>query len=275
MEDNCKEFIISTFTWSFSRLESFYTCKYGWKKKYIDCEEGEGNAFSSYGSLCHRLLQDYSNGVLDAFDLASQYEERFDPEVPERFPPNKFVDLRQSYYEKGLRYFESFAGILPMDYEVLGVEKKVDFEIAGKPFVGYIDLLAKTEDGSIVVIDHKSANSKPNRNGKPAKSFAAKMLMYQRQLYLYCKALIDSGIKPDYLCWNFFNDGYTHMIPFDQKDYDEAIQWAEDTIRLIEEETEFEPRIEYFYCHYLCDYKNACEHCVWENWSEDEPRQID
>ena len=270
MEDNCKDFIISTFTWSFSRLESFYTCKYGWKKKYIDCEDGENNVFAEYGTLCHSLLEAYSKGELDAFDLASQYEERFDPEVPDRFPPNKFVDLRESYYNKGLGYFESFSGILPMEYEALGVEKKVTFEIAGKPFVGYIDLLAKTDDGSVIVVDHKSASSKWTKSGKPAKSFADKMQMYRRQLYLYSKALIDSGIKPDYLCWNFFNDCYTYMIPFEQADYEEAIQWAEDTIRLIETETEFEPNIDFFFCHYICDHRNNCEHCTWENWDNEE-----
>lgn len=267
MEDNCKEFIISTFTWSFSRLESFYTCKYGWKKKYIDCEEGEGNAFAEYGTLMHSLLESYLKGETDVFDLATQYEERFDPEVPSRFPPNKFVDLRQSYYEKGLNYFESFTDVLDEPYEVIGVEKQVRFEIAGKPFVGYIDMLVRDSDGNILMLDHKSASSKFNKkNGKPAKSFEDKMLSYRRQQYLYCKALIDEGIRPAYLCWNFFNDGIVYRIPFDETEYQEALRWAELTIALIEAETDFDPIECNYYCKNICDYRHACEHCTWENW---------
>ena len=269
MEDN--GFILDTMTWSFSRLESFYTCKFGWKKKYIDCEEGENNAFASYGTLVHQMLQEYSEGQLDAFDMVDEYENRFDTAVPESFPPNKFVDLRESYYNKGRQYFETFTGVFDDAHEVLGVEKKVNFEIAGKPFVGYIDLLVKDPDGKVTVADHKSATAKFNkRDGKPAKSFADKMLSYRRQLYLYCKALIDEGIKPDYLCWNFFNDGIMYTILFNQEEYEEAIQWAEDTIKLIEEETEFEPTCSDYYCRNICDFRNNCEHCVRENWTGEE-----
>lgn len=268
MEDN--SFILDTMVWSYSRLSSFDNCKYAWKRHYIECEQEENNAFAEAGTLAHSLIERYSKGELDAFDMADEYENSFDDAVPDRFPPNKYVDLRQSYFEKGMKYFESFTGVLPTDYEVLGVEKKVEFEIAGKPFVGYIDLLVRDEDGSIICVDHKSSSIKLLKTGKPSKSCAEKMLGYQRQLYLYCKALIDDGIKPDFLCWNFFNDGVLYKIPFDETEYNEAIRWAEETIKTIEAETEFEPRIDFYYCHNLCGYRHNCEHCVWENWSEDE-----
>lgn len=264
MEDNSNDFILDTMTWSFSRLESFYSCPYGWKKRYIDCESGESNAFAEYGTLAHKLLEEYSKGEIDGFDLATEYEDRFDDAVQYDFPPNKFVDMRETYYNKGLRYFEEFDGILPEEYEVLGVEKKVNFEIADKPFVGYIDLLVKTADGKIGVVDHKSASAKFKRNGEPAKAFAEKMLMYKRQLYLYCKALIDGGLQPDFLCWNFFNDQYVYKIPFSQEEYDEAIAWATETIRLIGEEENWEPVCDFYYCHYICDSRNDCEYCIWE-----------
>ena len=71
MEDN--SFIIDSMRWSFSRLESFYTCPYSWKRHYIDCEEGANNAFAQYGSLCHRLLEQYEKGEIDIFDISQEY----------------------------------------------------------------------------------------------------------------------------------------------------------------------------------------------------------
>lgn len=272
MEDN--SFILDTMTWSYSRLASFDTCKYAWKRHYIECEEEENNAFAEAGTLTHGLLERFSKGELDAFDLAAEYEKNFDEAIPDNFPPNKYVDLRRSYYEKGMRYFESFTGVLPTNYDVIGVEKRVDFEIAGKPFVGFIDLLVRDEDGAIICIDHKSSSIKLLKTGKPSKGCTEKMLGYQRQLYLYCKALIIGGIKPDYLCWNFFNEGVIYKIPFDDKEYEEAIRWAEETISTIESETEFGPHEDYYYCHNICGYRHSCPYCVWERWDDGDCNEL-
>lgn len=275
MEDN--SFILDTMTWSFSRLESFNQCPYGWYKKYVLCEDGENNAFAEYGSCVHKLLEQYSNGELDAFDLAPEYERRFDEEVVTEFPPNKYVDMRESYFYKGLNYFEGFNGILDCEYEVMGVEKKVNFEIDGKPFVGFIDLLVKDAEGHIICTDHKSASLKWNKNGSISKGDAEKLHMYRRQQYLYSKALIEEGLKPDYLCWNFFNSSKTYMIPFDMDEYNEALQWASDTIKEIEAVEEFEPRPDYYFCHNICDQRMSCEHGQPETksndveWDTDEP----
>lgn len=268
MEDN--SFILDGMTWSYSRLSSFDNCKYEWKRHYIDCEDGENNGLAEAGTLMHQLLEEYSNGSLDIFDMEWEFARRFDEAVPDSFPPNKYVNLRESYYKKGIKYLEEFSGILPGGYEVLGVEKKVRFEIAGKPFVGYIDLLAKDSDGAIICVDHKSSSAKVLKNGKPSKAFAEKLVGYKRQLYLYCKALIDDGLKPDFLCWNFFNEGIIYKIPFDEAEYCDAILWAGNVINEIEKEEEFEPNIDYFYCHNLCMYRHSCEHCLWENWTDDE-----
>lgn len=275
MKEN--DFILDTMTWSFSRLESFDQCPYGWYQKYVMCEDGENNAFAEYGSLCHSLLEGYSKGEIDAFDLASEYERRFDEEVVDDFPPNKYVDMRESYFYKGLDYFESFSGILDGDYEVIGVEQKVDFEIDGKKFIGYVDLLVRDHEGKIICCDHKSANLKFKKNGDITKGDAEKLQMYKRQQYLYSKCLIEEGYKPDYLCWNFFNNGMVYKIPFDECEYNEALQWAADTIKKIEAAEEFEPRPNHYFCHNICDQRMACSYGQPETksndveWDTDEP----
>lgn len=257
-------FILDTMTWSFSRLESFYSCPYAWKRKYIDCEDGEGNAFSSYGSFVHKLLEEYLKGKRSPFELAFVYENGFDDAIPEAFPPNKYVDMRESYFYKGLDYFENFEDVLDEAYEVLGVEKEVRFEIDGNKFVGFIDLLARDLDGKIIVTDHKSATLKWTKTGRLSKQSAQKMENYKRQLYLYCKALIDEGVQPNYLCWNFFNDKKLYKIPFNEDEYEAALQWATETINLIRATEEFEHHEDWYFCHNICDMRNLCEYCVWE-----------
>lgn len=265
MEDY--SFIVDNMQWSFSRLESFNQCKYGWKKHYIDCEEGENNAFASYGTLCHNILERYARGDADAFDLADEYNDRFDVEIPEQFPPNKYVDMRESYYNKGLDYFENITDRINQ-FEILGVEKRVDFECGGKPFVGYIDLLLKKDD-EVYIVDHKSASVSFKKNGEPNKASLDKVETYKRQLYLYSKALIDAGIKVDWLVWNFFNTQSVYKIPWREDEYLATIEWAENLLKEIDEEEEWEPTKDFYYCHYICDYRKSCMYVEWQHVEEE------
>ena len=261
MEDEL-DFLLDTMTWSFSRLNSFYNCPYEWKLRYIDCNKSENGFFGEYGSLIHKILEKYENGELSLFELNDYYEEHFSDGVPHDAPPNKYVDIKQSYYEKGLDYFNNID--LDLDkYEVLGVEKEVRFQIAGKDFVGYIDLLLKEkETGKIIILDHKSASIKILKNGKVSKSDQEHVREFIRQLCLYAIPVIEEYGHVDELWWNLFKDKNWLKMPFNKEDYDEAIQWAEDTLKLIEAEKQWLPNnSSSYYCNYLCGQRNnACEY---------------
>ena len=261
MEDEL-DFLLDTMTWSFSRLNSFYNCPYEWKLRYIDCNKSENGFFGEYGSLIHKILEKYEKGELSLFELNDYYEEHFSENVPHDAPPNKYVDIKQSYYEKGLDYFNNID--LDLDkYEVLGVEKEVRFQIAGKDFVGYIDLLLKEkETGKIIILDHKSASIKILKNGKVSKSDQEHVREFIRQLCLYAIPIIEEYGHVDELWWNLFKDKNWLKMPFNKEDYDEAIQWAEDTLKLIETEKEWLPNNSSSYdCNYLCGQRNhACEY---------------
>ena len=248
--------------WSFSRLNSFYNCPYEWKLRYIDCNKSENGFFGEYGSLIHKILEKYEKGELSLFELNDYYEEHFSENVPHDAPPNKYVDIKQSYYEKGLDYFNNID--LDLDkYEVLGVEKEVRFQIAGKDFVGYIDLLLKEkETGKIIILDHKSASIKILKNGKVSKSDQEHVREFIRQLCLYAIPVIEEYGHVDELWWNLFKDRNWLKMPFKKEDYDEAIQWAKDTLALIENEREWLPNnSSSYYCSYLCGQRNhACEY---------------
>ena len=260
MEDEL-DFLLDTMTWSFSRLNSFYNCPYEWKLRYIDCNKSENGFFGEYGSLIHKILEKYEKGQLSLFEFNDYYEEHFSESIPHDAPPNKYVDIKQSYYEKGIDYFNNID--LDLDkYEVLGVEKEVRFQIAGKDFVGYIDLLLKEkETGKIIILDHKSASIKILKNGKVSKSDQKHVREFIRQLCLYAIPIIEEYGYVDELWWNLFKDKNWLKMPFNKGDYDEAIKWAEDTLTLIENEKNWFPNPDSYYCNFLCGQRNhACEY---------------
>lgn len=259
--ENELDFLLDTMTWSFSRLNSFYNCRYEWKLRYIDCNKSENGFFGEYGSLIHKILEKYEKGELSLFELNDYYEEHFSESVPHDAPPNKYVDIKQSYYEKGLDYLNNID--LDLDkYEILGVEKEVRFQISGKDFIGYIDLLLKEkETGKIIILDHKSASIKILKNGKVSKSDQEHVREFIRQLCLYAIPIIEEYGHVDELWWNLFKDKNWLKMPFNKGDYDEAIKWAEDTLTLIENEKNWFPNPDSYYCNFLCGQRNhACEY---------------
>lgn len=259
MTDAERRFVIDLMIWSFSRLNSFSGCKFEWLLKYIE-EPGENidSCYGQGGNLSHKLLEKYAKGELGLFELAPEFEKRFPEEVIEYFPIMNGKNLRDDYYEKCLDYFCNFAGI-PNNYEILGVEKEVEFEIEGYPFVGFIDLLLrdkKTEE--IIILDHKSSSLKFKKNGDLTKGSLPKFEEFKKQLYLYSIPIINEYGPVSWLEWNLFKDQKKITIPWKLKEFTEAKKWAVDTIHKIENETEWEPNPQYMYCRYLCSKRLNC-----------------
>ena len=224
MEDN--SFVLDTMTWSFSRLNSFYHCPYEWKLNYIECNKSENGFFGEYGSLMHKILEKYEKEELSIFELNDYYEKHFSEYISHDAPPNKYIDIRQSYYDKGLDYLNNLD--LDLDrYNILGVEKKVEFEIGGKPFVGYIDLLVQDKsNGEIIIIDHKSSSIKMLKNGSISKSDQQHFLEFKRQLYLYSIPIIKEYGKVSKLKWNMFKDQKWVEVPWCQDEYNDNVFFA-------------------------------------------------
>lgn len=255
-------FVIDTMVWSFSRLSSYHQCPYGFYLKYVQCTEGEPNFFGQYGSFIHKILEMYAKGELSLFEISPYYEEHFWENVTCDAPPNKYVDIRQSYYDKGLDYLDNIDLMLDK-YEILGIEKEVKFVIGGYEMLGYIDLLLRDkETGDITVLDHKSASIKFCKNGRVSKKDEEHIQSFKRQLYLYSKAIIEEyGVEPKYLSWNLFKEQKWYTIDFDKAEYDEAVQWAEDTVKMIESDTTWRPNPSSYFCWHICDMRNcACEY---------------
>ena len=262
-------FIISNMTYSFSRISSFYNCPYEWRSVYIDCESRDGSAMAQFGSLIHKILEMYFKGELDFFELTDYYEKNFDNFVTYEFPANPHVSLYNKYYQAGIEYLDNFTFDFKK-YEVLGIEKRVTFNIGNYDFVGCIDLLLGDKvTGEIIILDHKSASIGILKSGKIAKKDREHFEDFKRQLYLYSIPIIEEYGKVDKLKWNLFKEQKFIEIPWKEDEYNESIRWAEQTIKNIENETEWNINKEMieaqeqgkyppFYCMNLCSQRFRC-----------------
>lgn len=252
MEDY--SFIIDGMTWSFSRINSFYNnCKLEWKRHYIDCEPLINSFDGQVGGFAHKCLEKYFKGELSEFELAPYFEEHYKDEVTMYCPyPNG-----DTKYEKILEYFKNFS--FDKDkYEILGVEKEVRFKVGDYDCVGYIDLLYKDKTtGEITLMDHKSSTIKVTKKGTVSKSDVEHFEAFKRQQYLYSKVILEEYGRVDYLRWNMFKDGTTISINWNEEEYKNTFNWAEETIKSIEKENEFPPSPSYFYCNSLCSIRHS------------------
>jgi hypothetical protein len=238
--------------YSFSRLSAFHQCKYQFYLTYIKEYKGTDNAFSQYGSFVHELLEDYANNKKAIFELLDAFIDGYPFSVTEDFPPNAHVDLSESYYNDGITYLTDFEGFGD-NYDVVAAEGEFE-EIIDNDFIlhGYIDLLLRDKaTGDLIVEDHKSKSSFKNKREQKE---------YARQLYLYSLHIYRKyGQFPKLLRFNMFRKQKTVDIPFNKKDYDEALLWAQNTVKEIRECTDYPPTVDDFFCRYLCNHGKSCE----------------
>jgi hypothetical protein len=254
---------IDNMKWSYSRLNSFYECAYCWKLQYIDENKSKDGFFGEYGSFMHEILEKFAKNELSMFELSSKYEEGYNNAVKHRAPPNAYVDLGEKYYNIGKEYLDNFEGF--GDYEILDVEKKVDFTINNIRITGFIDLLAKNKDAKLAIIDHKSADLKPRSSRKKVTKGDEKLDSYLRQLYMYSIPVFEEfGEYPVELNFNAFRSGVWIREPFDMKKLEETKKWIFDTIDLIKAETLWLPKSEEFWCKWICSMRHKCEFSRWE-----------
>lgn len=261
MIDN--NYILDNKVYSYSCLNSFYNCPYGWYLTYIELQKTCGNFFSDYGKIIHTMLEKYVIGELTIFDLNDFYNEEF-KKIQNLPPKNKYVDIAESYYNLGLDYINNIDLILD-DYDVLGIEKKVEFTICNKKFVGYIDLLLRNkETKKITIVDHKSRKISFLKDGVTLNSKSRSDVEdYKKQLYLYSIPVQkEYGEFPETLSWNHFNSRLWNHVSFDYDEYQNTIEWASKTLDMIYAEEKWLPNDNNeFFCNNLCGQRNnGCEY---------------
>lgn len=245
---------IKEMTWSYSRVKTFEECPYGFLLKYIKHCDTETTFFSEYGLFIHKIIEMYLKKELGKDQLKSYYIVNFNSEIKHK-PPNSKIFI--NYFQQGLEYFEDID--IPLD-DVIGIEKEVFFNINGYEFIGYIDIVG-SKNNYLLIIDNKSRNLKCRSNrSKPTKS-DIELDEYLKQLYIYSIPIFNELNKfPEKVAFNCFRTKKFIVEDFQKEKMENAKKWVIHQIELINKEEDWNPKLEYFKCHHLCDVSKHCEY---------------
>lgn len=244
--------LVESMTWSYSRIKTFDDCPYRFFLKYIIGVNESPMFFSSYGSFIHKLIESFYNGEVSKEDLVIKFLTGFKQNVQGDLPKRNLVE---KYIKCGVDYFGSFS---PFPYNTIGVEKRVDFEIEGKRFVGYIDYLGE-KGGEYYIVDNKSRDLKQRSNRAKPTSKDKELDEMLKQLYLYAEAVKQEfGKYPKALCFNCFKNGTFIEEHFNENVCHDNLKWFIEKIREIEETELFPPHPDYFGCMNICGVNKGC-----------------
>lgn len=245
-------YLISQMTWSYSRLRSYEDCPYRFLLTYIYPEEEEPCFYAEYGSFIHRLLAGYYSGHISRDALFMRYISGFFTEIKGRIQSS----IKRKFFNQGLECMER---IKPCDVEILGIENQIEFELDGYPFIGYVDMLLRKQDGGLILVDHKSHPLKQrSKRTRPTKS-DKELDEYLRQLYLYSVWVEKHyGKLPEELVFHCYRTGEIVREKFSMPAYEEAKKWALGLIHSLEAADDFPPQIEFFQCQHICGVHGAC-----------------
>lgn len=256
--------LIEDMVWSYSRIESFNDCPYRFFLKYISKCKDADKFYASYGSFMHKLIENYYRGILSKDEMLTEFLTGFSKNVKGTRPQESTV---QKYIRCGVEYLKGFQ---PFKYPLVEVEKRVEFEIEGLKFVGYIDYLGE-ENGEYYIIDNKSRDVKPRSNREKPTVKDKELDSMLRQLYIYSAAVKQEyGKFPKALCFNCFKSGVFIEEPFREEAYNEAISWVKRSVADIKSTDDFYPNREFFSCYYIC---GVSDDCVYDQRAREERRR--
>lgn len=246
-------------TFSFSRLHLYEQCPYAFYKQYIEEDEnGEDNFYAENGTIMHDIFKKLILMELSLEEAPTYYQDEFDcicNSVKQSTMDNTF--------DKCIDYLCTVDAFESEKYEIIAVEKKIDFMIGKYNFVGYPDLIILNKtNGEVILIDHKSANHFLKNDGSVLKNKLDDFNAYSKQMYIYCKAIKDTyGLQVNKIVWHHFKDnGILTAINFNQDDYEKTLGWCAYIIDKIKKDKRFEAKKSYMMCTCLCDFRNTCEY---------------
>jgi hypothetical protein len=177
---------------SFSAFKDWAVCPFRFKLLWVDrVQPYVGNEFTAFGSAIHKILEyQIQNKKIENF---TTWEDFFD---------QCFIESIKECYTKGANKFDKeFVNqlrdqgknivpfVLPFlkqefgDFELMGTEVPLyesiqEFSDRDFKFKGFIDLIIKTKDNKIHVLDYKTATW-----GWDAQKKSDKMILYQLIFY--------------------------------------------------------------------------------------------
>ena len=205
--------------WSFSRLDSFHSCKAGWYQNYVLKKPQSENGYSAHGSFCHDLMEKHAKGEITQGEALELFESGWYEVEPDL--PKFFINLKDNYYKKIHSFFNRKELLIG---ETVSVEDDLTVELpSGAKLRGKLDRVYK--DDGIVISDYKISTPFTNEKIKH------KRLQLDLYAYIFFK---EYGEYPDKIGWIYFKDfSKNKFIPFNRKKMEDAVDWAENTIRSI------------------------------------------
>lgn len=173
MEEHLAFYLLDS--WSYSKVSCFARNEKAFEKEYIYCEKGHRSATSIAGNAYHEALEYYflqlmrgyeAPTIIDAQQVAYAYIEevpvsdwklqKTTPTVEEakQKAVKNVTDALQNFYNEVSIYLDDMA-------EVLGVEERFEEWLVVNgvdvplPCHSEIDLIIRTKEGKIAIIDHK------------------------------------------------------------------------------------------------------------------------
>lgn len=223
-----------------------------WFLKYIKhCNETD-KFYASYGSFMHKLIEEFYKGSLTKEQMLSKFLMDFSKEVRGIRPQEGTV---RKYIQCGSEYLRSFQ---PFRFNMIDVEKRVEYDIDGIPFVAFIDYLGE-ENGEYVIVDNKSRDLKPRSKRTKPTVKDKELDSMLKQLYIYSAAVKkEYGKFPKLLCFNCFRTETFIEEPFNKDAYNETVEWAKKQVESIKDTDDFYPNREFFSCNYICGVSDEC-----------------
>lgn len=248
-------------TWSFTRATSYEQCPYQFYMHYIKDATGLDNYNAQAGEVAHSTLEHYLKGELSIFEVNDYFNEMWMNVVTApSIPDQNGNDPKDSLYKQLIDYFNT--ALPDVDgYDILGVEKKMTFNIGSIKFLGIIDVLLRDKgDGRLVVIDHKTYNAKFLKSGDLSKQSREHFAGFKKQLLLYSLGLSE---RPKELAWNLLKNKRIVRLPFNRSEQEEAEKWFVSVVDAAKRDKKFTPNPDYFFCNHLCEYRSGENSCPY------------
>lgn len=255
------DFITNNIRYSYSSLNTYYTCPYSFKLTYIDRVPRVNNFYGEYGTLVHMCMEQFFSGALENYELSGYYRDMYDEIVKTPAPEPPF-GLGERYKQQGFEFFDSFSFDRD-NYEVVLIEDKIDFDISGMKFVAKPDLVLKNKKtGMNCLLDYKtSAPYKVDKRSGRETTDKKKLEGYYKQMFIYTHALDKhKGVPINNITLWFTRPHRFVTIPWEQEKEDESVNWLNKTMQEIGNDEEFVPNPSEYFCKNLCSVRVCCEY---------------
>jgi hypothetical protein len=180
--------LMSDIKYSFSRLETFHSCKRSFYYNYIEKDRGGDNIYSFLGTVTHELTQSMIQKQITNDEAVEQFIAAVDDAEMLDLPWIS-DNVKNNYVNCIVHFLENY---VPVENNTIRIEDYFEIDIKGITMIGYIDLWYRIES-DIYIVDLKTS-SKFSKKDLPKKS---------RQLLLYAIALSEK--YPDYKIHLQFN----------------------------------------------------------------------